>query len=191
MHHSCPEYVEVLPVDAHLVRRVRAPLPLTTLSTRISDLHFAPMEIANDAGEEEQQPDQQQQEPEEAEEEEEHMGVGTAVEVEALHGVPGGRKSRPCKAKRDRYRKLVCKLMAEAGAEPGNFDFSRCQLPPSVAEDEVLKHKLRHRLEKDVQGLLAGAGADDGQSSMANSAASLAAAAVEAVAGSLRPWPRS
>mmetsp|Transcript_107558 Transcript_107558/g.195647 ORF Transcript_107558/g.195647 Transcript_107558/m.195647 type:complete len:471 (+) Transcript_107558:70-1482(+) len=55
-------------------------------------------------------------------------------------------KMRPCKGKRDRYRKLVVRLTQSIEEDPDNFDLDRVELPPSVEKSETVKEKLRKKM---------------------------------------------
>mmetsp|Transcript_41929 Transcript_41929/g.132511 ORF Transcript_41929/g.132511 Transcript_41929/m.132511 type:complete len:336 (-) Transcript_41929:162-1169(-) len=64
-----------------------------------------------------------------------------------LCSVSGARaRARPCKGKRDRYRRLVSRLMEELEANPSAFDMGSMLLPMSVKEDSHLMQKLTHRM---------------------------------------------
>jgi len=80
-------------------------------------------------------------------------------------------KLRPCKGKRDRYRKLVTRLTHEVDADPEGIDLRAVDLPPSVASNENIKAKLLAQMEsyrdevitkRDAGGAAAGAGPRDG-----------------------------
>jgi len=53
-----------------------------------------------------------------------------------------GKKTRFCKAKRDRYRKLVERLVEEAQRNPLTFDFDSANLPASISLNPEAKEKL-------------------------------------------------
>jgi len=53
---------------------------------------------------------------------------------------------RPCKAKRDRYRKLVRRLEIQILASPDLFDVDKIDLPPSLQANDKQRHKLMQRL---------------------------------------------
>jgi len=55
-------------------------------------------------------------------------------------------KMRPCKGKRDRYRKLVIRLTQMIEADPDNFDLDQLELPPSIEKSEAVKDKLRKKM---------------------------------------------
>ncbi len=54
---------------------------------------------------------------------------------------------RPCKGKRDRYRKLVSRLEGEIQCDPDSFDVDKLELPPSIAADECARAKLLAKLQ--------------------------------------------
>jgi len=49
---------------------------------------------------------------------------------------------RPCKGKRERYKKLKDHLFSRIENDPEGFNTNTLHLPPSIAEDEILKAKL-------------------------------------------------
>jgi len=53
-----------------------------------------------------------------------------------------GKKSRFCKAKRDRYRKLVERLVEQVQQNPLTFDLDSADLPASIMVDPKSKEKL-------------------------------------------------
>jgi len=53
-----------------------------------------------------------------------------------------GKKNRFCKGKRDRYRKLVERLIKEARKCPDTFTLEAVQLPQAIVSNEVSKAKL-------------------------------------------------
>jgi len=53
-----------------------------------------------------------------------------------------GKKNRFCKGKRDRYRKLVERLIKEAKVCPDTFTLEAVQLPHAIVSNEVSKAKL-------------------------------------------------
>jgi len=62
-------------------------------------------------------------------------------------GMGGGhRQQRPCKGKRDRYKKLVSKLLDEIASDPNHCDIDAMELPNSVKGNDRLHRKLRARL---------------------------------------------
>merc|ERR1719277_898297 len=56
-------------------------------------------------------------------------------------------KLRPCKGKRDRYRKLVSRLTTQIAADPDSFNLETVELPPSIASNEVVKSKLMTKMQ--------------------------------------------
>jgi len=64
------------------------------------------------------------------------------------------RKLRPCKGKRERYRKLVERLRDEVARDPENVDIASLVLPPSVARDDTSRAKLIAQLREYRAGLL-------------------------------------
>mmetsp|Transcript_92478 Transcript_92478/g.298924 ORF Transcript_92478/g.298924 Transcript_92478/m.298924 type:complete len:332 (-) Transcript_92478:59-1054(-) len=59
---------------------------------------------------------------------------------------PGAKSRRPCKGKRDRYKKLVDRLIAQCDDEAHIFDIDGIKLPEAVMGDDRLHSKLRARL---------------------------------------------
>lgn len=62
-------------------------------------------------------------------------------------------RPRPCKGKRDRYRKHWETLKNQIEAAPDSFDVEAVELPPSIATYEKLKRKLVTRLQRHQQML--------------------------------------
>jgi len=58
------------------------------------------------------------------------------------------KKQRPCKGKRNRYKKLVKHLEAEIQANALSFDFNMKTLPPSLQANEKQRERLRARMEQ-------------------------------------------
>jgi len=56
--------------------------------------------------------------------------------------LPKKTKKRFCKAKRDRYRRLVEGLVLQAKSDPSSFDLSAHKLPPAIAASEAAQVKL-------------------------------------------------
>mmetsp|Transcript_1406 Transcript_1406/g.3119 ORF Transcript_1406/g.3119 Transcript_1406/m.3119 type:complete len:471 (+) Transcript_1406:102-1514(+) len=74
------------------------------------------------------------------------------------HDLTGQRiKLRPCKGKRDRYRKFLNRVTQEmqALADPDDFDIEGLQLPSSVLKNEVLKRMFMSRVVQHVEGVKA------------------------------------
>lgn len=61
---------------------------------------------------------------------------------------------RPCKGKRERYKKLKDHLFSRIENDPTGFDPSTLNLPPSIAEDEILKAKLMTSLADHLEQVL-------------------------------------
>lgn len=57
------------------------------------------------------------------------------------------RSQRPCKGKRDRYRKLVLRIQQAIDEDPEGFDLEATELPPSIASNKKLKQKLQKRVQ--------------------------------------------
>jgi len=55
-------------------------------------------------------------------------------------------KPRPCKGKRDRYRKLVAKLEKLIEDNPDTWDEHAVELPPSIMSNPSLRNKMMERL---------------------------------------------
>jgi len=70
-------------------------------------------------------------------------------------------RKRFSKGQRDRYRRLVERLVAFAKDDPMNFDLSRHKLPPSIEGSEVLQTKL---LETVINSALAANWDEEGDS---------------------------
>jgi len=59
-----------------------------------------------------------------------------------------GKKTRPCKAKRNRYKKLVHKLQTEISDNPEVFRMDQIDFPPSLQANESQRLKLIDRMER-------------------------------------------
>jgi len=57
------------------------------------------------------------------------------------------KRQRPCRAKRQRYRKFVNKLKAEIVADPSSFEMCQVELLPSLIDHPERLHKLTLYLE--------------------------------------------
>jgi len=57
-------------------------------------------------------------------------------------------KQRPCKGKRDRYRKLVDRMVSLVDENPNDYNLEDLQIPPSVMANERLLRKFTARSEK-------------------------------------------
>lgn len=68
---------------------------------------------------------------------------GTSCEFCQLENKRGRRKNklRPCKGKRDRFRKLANRLMSFIELDP-HFDLETVELPPSIASNTAVRTKL-------------------------------------------------
>jgi len=64
-------------------------------------------------------------------------------------------KRRPCKGKRDRYRKLVSVSMDRIDQDPEAFDVQQMELPPSIANNASLRKKITARLEMHKETVVA------------------------------------
>jgi len=65
-------------------------------------------------------------------------------------------KLRPCKGKRDRYRKLLTRLTSQIEVDPYSFDVDAVQLPPSIAANEVVRSKLLAKVQMHAEQVRAG-----------------------------------
>jgi len=54
--------------------------------------------------------------------------------------------SRPCKEKRNRYKKLVKRLEVQILQDPSSFDFETISLPPSLQRNDRQRVKLMERM---------------------------------------------
>jgi len=61
---------------------------------------------------------------------------------------------RPCKGKRERYKKLKDHLFSRIENDPEGFNPNTLNLPPSIAEDEILKAKLMSSLADHLEKVL-------------------------------------
>lgn len=68
---------------------------------------------------------------------------------------------RPCKGKRDRFKRLMERIAGEIAADPLGFDVSMVDLPPSVAGNDLLKRRVEvwvtERLQEERSRLETGA----------------------------------
>mmetsp|Transcript_28666 Transcript_28666/g.89123 ORF Transcript_28666/g.89123 Transcript_28666/m.89123 type:complete len:387 (-) Transcript_28666:59-1219(-) len=66
---------------------------------------------------------------------------------------PGKRKTklRPCKGKRERYRKLLTRLTYQVEQDPENFSVDKLDLPPSIMANDARKAKLAERMQLLVE----------------------------------------
>mmetsp|Transcript_40596 Transcript_40596/g.88739 ORF Transcript_40596/g.88739 Transcript_40596/m.88739 type:complete len:307 (-) Transcript_40596:91-1011(-) len=60
-------------------------------------------------------------------------------------------KPRPCKGKRDRYRKLVARMEDMIEQNPDTLDEDLPELPPSIEANDDLKQKLLTRLQTHAE----------------------------------------
>jgi len=60
-------------------------------------------------------------------------------------------KLRPCKEKRDRYRKLASRIASRIEKNPDSFDPGNMEMLPSVAANDVLRRKLTARMINKVE----------------------------------------
>jgi len=65
-------------------------------------------------------------------------------------------KLRPCKGKRDRYRKLVTRLNRLIECDPYNFDIEKVSLPPSIETNPLMKEKLIVKMNAFAEKVRAG-----------------------------------
>lgn len=65
-------------------------------------------------------------------------------------------KLRPCKGKRDRYRKLVSRIADTIKADPFAWSAEAMEVPPSIAANTALKKKLTSRMLLLADGLRSG-----------------------------------
>jgi len=61
---------------------------------------------------------------------------------------------RPCKGKRERYKKLKDHLFNRIENDPEGFNPNTLNLPPSIADDEILKAKLMSSLADHLEQVL-------------------------------------
>jgi hypothetical protein len=69
--------------------------------------------------------------------------------VQTIDGSAKPRRSgkvRPCKGKRNRYRKLISRVEDSIDLNPEAFDPDQVQIPPSLASNEALRTKFFSRL---------------------------------------------
>jgi len=86
-------------------------------------------------------------------------------------------KLRPCKGKRDRYRKLVGRISQQIEIDPDGFN-PELHMPPSMESNEVLKAKLLTRMARRAEQVraeraLQAANQTDAASSVSNTKMSL------------------
>jgi len=60
----------------------------------------------------------------------------------------GSRRARPCKGKRDRYKKLVKRIELQILDHPDSFNLSPVSLPPSLQSNDKQREKLMQRMLK-------------------------------------------
>jgi len=56
--------------------------------------------------------------------------------------------SRPCKQKRNRYKKLVDQLKVMISESPETFDIRTVALPPRIAKNDERRRKLMHDMQQ-------------------------------------------
>lgn len=70
-------------------------------------------------------------------------------------------KMRPCKGKRDRFKRLMDRIAEEIAADPLGHDVLSIKLPPSVAENDLLRRRVEdwvaQRLEEERRRVQPGA----------------------------------
>jgi len=59
----------------------------------------------------------------------------------------GVRKSRPCKGKRNRYKKLVKSLKGQISENPDSFCLEPTSLPPSLQRNKKQQEKLMQQMQ--------------------------------------------
>lgn len=64
-------------------------------------------------------------------------------------------KLRPCKGKRDRYRKLLNRLTNLIECDPCSFNMDKVELPPSIASNEVVRAKLMAKIQLHAEQVMA------------------------------------
>jgi len=69
-------------------------------------------------------------------------------DVGILEAAAEVRKCRPCKGKRNRYKKLVKKLEAQILDNPESFNLEPMSLPPSLQRNDKQREKLMQRMQK-------------------------------------------
>jgi len=114
---------------------------------------------------------------------------GVACSFCHLPHKPGKRKSklRPCKGKRDRYRKLLTRLQQQVEEDPDGFNAENLDLPPSISSNEAGKAKLVARMELLASQVKAArAGAASGASSSNRPTPATVTLAAQADAGTAR-----
>jgi len=62
------------------------------------------------------------------------------------HDKTGKIRLRPCKDKRDRYKKILNNLADQIAENPDNFAPEAVQLPTSIAKNEYVKQRMLSRL---------------------------------------------
>jgi len=71
--------------------------------------------------------------------------AGTLLAVAEEHGVR--KRSRPCKGKRNRYKKFVKRLQIQFLEDPSSFKLETISLPSSLQKNDNLQARLMHRME--------------------------------------------
>jgi len=67
-------------------------------------------------------------------------------------------KRRPCKGKRNRYKRLVHRLQAEISEKPEFFTMDEVVLPPSLQANDCQRRKLIDRMERYQHRVLTSSG---------------------------------
>jgi len=70
--------------------------------------------------------------------------AGTLLAVADEHGV---KPNRPCKGKRNRYKKFVKRLQIQFLEDPSSFKLETISLPSSLQKNDNLQARLMHRME--------------------------------------------
>jgi len=72
----------------------------------------------------------------------------------AAHEPVGRIRIRPCKSKRERYKKIFMKISGQLTEDP-DFDLETVRLPPSLTKNTAVKEKMFSKLNVEVRGQLA------------------------------------
>jgi len=72
----------------------------------------------------------------------------------AAHEPVGRIRIRPCKSKRERYKKIFNKISGQLTEDP-DFDLETVRLPPSLTKNTAVKDKMFSKLNGEVRGQLA------------------------------------
>jgi len=71
--------------------------------------------------------------------------AGTLLAVAKQHGVK--KPNRPCKGKRNRYKKLVKRLQIQFLEDPSSFELETVSLLPSVHRNDTQRARLMQRMD--------------------------------------------